>query len=289
MSRGRKRAKPASKTAVQEPAPLEGEAGHPAPGGRRWRIAALLAIAAAVVVAAAVSGLVVLARSGESRPRALIVDQLDQTFPDPDFIKQAGSLLEGAGYDVRYTPGDRVTVDFYRKLGGHDYDLIILRSHSARLRDRVTQQLSDVAVLFTSEPFADTKYINDQMAGRLGPAFYYDGGEKYFGVHPAFIESDVEGGFGGATVIVMGCDALRSDVIARAFVDKGAKAVIGWNGPVSAEHTDQATERLLQHLVIDKLGVQEAVAETMSEVAPDPSSGSELRYYPTEAAVSAGN
>ena len=241
------------------------------------------------MVAAAVSAFVLLARSGESVPRALIVDQLDQTFPNPDFVKEAGTLLEGAGYDVRYTPGGRVTVDFYRKLGGDDYDLIILRSHSARLRDRATQQLTDVAVLFTSEPFVDTRYISDQMAGRLGPAFYYDGGEKYFGVHPAFIRSGVQGGFGGATVILMGCDALRSDAIASAFVDRGAKAVIGWNGPVSADHTDQATEHLLQHLVVDKLGVQEAVAKTMSEVAADPSSGSELRYYPAEAAASAGN
>jgi len=284
VSRRRKWAKPRSETVAQGPAAPEGEAGHPAASGRSLKTFALLATVAVVIVAAAVIGFVLLAPSPASPPRALIVDQLDQTMPNPDFLKEAGTLLEGAGFDVRYTSGDRVSVDFYRKLGGHDYDIIVLRSHSARLRDRVTKELSDVAVLFTTEPFVDTLYISDQKAGRLGPAFYYDGGEKYFGVHPSFIESDVEGGFGGATVILMGCDALRSDAIAKAFVDKGAKAVIGWDGSVSGDHTDAATERLLQHLAVDKLGTQEAVTRTMTEIGPDPSYGSKLVLYPAETA-----
>jgi len=90
----------------------------------------------------------------------------------------------------------------------------------------------------------------------------------------------VRGDFDGATVIVMGCDALRSDVLASAFVDKGATAVIGWDGPVSAEETDSATERLLRHLVADKHSTPEAVAKTMAEVGPDLSYSSSLRLYP---------
>lgn len=287
MSRRRRRAKPLSRAAVPEPAPPEGEAGRSRPGGRRLRALALL-VAVAAVIAVAVGGLAFLVRSAESTSKALIVDQLDQTFPNPDFVKEAGTLLEGAGYDVYYTPGERVTVDFYRKLAARDYDIIILRTHSARLQDRATQELSDVAVLFTAEPFAETKYIQDQMAGRLGPSFYYSGGERYFGVHADFITSAIKGDFDGATVIIMGCDALRSETLAEAFVEKGAKAVIGWDGPVSAAHTDAATRRLLEHLVADGHSTAEAVKETMAELGPDPSSSSTLRLYPAGAATFAG-
>jgi hypothetical protein len=87
----------------------------------------------------------------------------------------------------------------------------------------------------------------------------------------------------------MGCDGLRSDAAARAFVDKGAGAVVGWDGAVSAAHTDEATERLLQHLVSEGLTVGEAVAKTEADVGPDPSYGSKLVLYPAEAGASAGH
>jgi hypothetical protein len=56
---------------------------------------------------------------------------------------------------------------------------------------------------------------------------------------------------------------------------------------VSSEHTDATTERLLQHLLIDGLTIQEAVTQTMAEVGPDPSYDSVLRLYPSEESVSA--
>jgi len=287
VSRRRKRAKPPREVTLQHPAAAEADARRPRLGGRGPRRAALLAIVAAVVVAAAVSGFVLLARSGESTPRALIVDQLDQTFPNPAFVKEAGTLLTDAGYHVYYTPGKRATVDFYRDLGRGDYDVIVLRTHVARLLDATRQNLGDDAILFTSEPYTATRYLKDQLAWRLGPAYYYPGGDQYFGLLPEFITSNVRGDFNGATVIVMGCDGLKSNKMAEAFVRKGAQAFISWDGDVSADHTDAATERLLQHLVVDKLGTQEAVARTMTEVGPDPSYGSKLVLYPAEAAVSA--
>jgi len=55
---------------------------------------------------------------------------------------------------------------------------------------------------------------------------------------------------------------------------------------VSAGHTDEATERLLQHLVVDGLTMGEAVERTTAEVGPDPAYGSVLQIYPPEAAAS---
>ena len=90
----------------------------------------------------------------------------------------------------------------------------------------------------------------------------------------------MRGSFDGALVIAMGCDATGSSRTAQSFINKGAEAFIGWNELVSATHTDLATEALLRLLVEDDLSAHEAVAQTMSEVGPDPAYNSELHIFP---------
>jgi hypothetical protein len=85
-------------------------------------------------------------------------------------------------------------------------------------------------------------------------------------------------------VVLMGCDGLAAETIAEALVDKGAKAVVSWNGLVSASHTDSATEHLLRYFVTEGLPLREAVDKTAAELGPDPSYGSVLRRIPRKAA-----
>jgi len=225
--------------------------------------------------------------------KAAIVDQLSLTFPNPDFVETATNTLEEAGYSVDYYPGEEVTVEFYRDLPRHGYELIILRVHSGLVRQVSAatgdRTLTDYVSLFTGEPYSDEKYAGVEAAGRLGVgvARYHEGSPPYFGITPYFIESTMEGRFDKTAIILMGCDGLRSHKTAEAFLQKGAKAFVSWSGPVSAAHTDAATERLLQHLLIDRLTMQEAVTRTMAEVGPDPSYDSTLLLYPSEKPVSA--
>ena len=209
---------------------------------------------------------------------AAIVDQLSLTQPNPAFVETARSVLEQAGYLVDYYEGDEVTVEFYATLPTRDYDLVILRAHSGLAA--VEGELEDYVGLFTGEPYSETKYADLEDAGLVGPAAYYEGSERVFGVSPGFITSSMEGEFHDATVIMMGCDGLKFEATADAFIRKGAKVVVGWSARVSADHTDAATERLLRHLLIDKLGPQEAVAQTMAEVGWDPQYGGRLLAYP---------
>lgn len=222
----------------------------------------------------------------ERVPRAAIVDQLSLTAPNPSFAVTARSLLEQAGYAVDYYPGEDVTVDFYRDLPTGDYELLVLRVHSALTR--LDHKETDDVSLYTNEPYNETKYLDEQAAQRLSIGAYYSGWPgEYFAVTPVFVRSSMKGEFGDATIIMMGCYGLTSDMMAEAFVGKGAKAVVGWNGLVSARHTDGATERLLQHLLIDGLPMPEAVGQTMAEVGPDPANGSTLLVHPSEEPVSA--
>ncbi|KPK21331.1 MAG: hypothetical protein AMJ76_02855 [Dehalococcoidia bacterium SM23_28_1] len=213
-------------------------------------------------------------------PRAAIVDHLALTQPNAAFAETATELLEQAGYAVDYFPGEEVTVEFYRYLPTWGHEFIILRVHSAL--GRIGDQMADWVTLFTSDPYNTTSYRKDQTKQRLSKVSYYKDGPEYFGVMPGFIKSSIKSDFQDATIIIMGCDGLSTDSMAEAFVERGAKAVVAWDGLVSSEHTDAATERLLQHLLIDGLPLQQAVTQTMAEVGPDPLYESTLLLYPSE-------
>jgi hypothetical protein len=263
----------------------------------RDRIAIL--VAAAIIIPAVIFTFLTFYRSDDSDqqpaaptttgsatgPRAAIVDHLALSQPNPAFAEATTDLLEQAGYAIDYYPGEEVTVDLYRHLPTLGHELIILRVHSAL--GKVGDRPADWVTLFTSESYDKTRFRNDQTKQRLSMVSYYEDGPQYFGIMPGFIKSSMKGDFPDTTIVIMGCDGLKSDTVAEAFVEKGAKAVVAWDGLVSSEHTDAATERLLQHFLIDGLTLPEAVAQTMAELGPDPSYDSVLQLYPSEEPVSA--
>jgi hypothetical protein len=259
-----------------------------ADGQARKRWFALLIAGAVGVVIVFVSLLVVLFGSdGEPDgsaavptfgPRAAIVDQLALTQPNPGFVQTATDLLKQAGYAVDYHPGEEITVEFYRKFPSQRYDLIIFRVHSALGRE--DGEPADWVTLFTADEYHESWYVDEQKTRRLSMVSYYENGPSYFGIMPDFIRSSMKGDLRNTTVILMGCDGLATDTVAKALVDKGAKAVVSWSGLVSGDHTDAAAEHLLRHLVTEGLPLSDAVEKTAAEVGPDPTYGSDLRLYP---------
>jgi hypothetical protein len=213
--------------------------------------------------------------------KAAIVDHLSLTVPNQTFVQTAATILTKANFTVDYFSGEKVTVNFYRNLPMGGYKLIILRVHSA-----LGVNDEPPLALFTSELLDSRKHVNEQLSGQVqGVMFtpYRPGDKAYFGVVPKFIESCVEGNFQNSVIIAMGCDSLRYTDMAQAFIEKGAKAYIGWNASVSVSHTDTATINLLQHLITEKQTIKQAVDNTMKEVGPDPSYKSVLLYYPSKA------
>jgi hypothetical protein len=255
-------------------------------GFRRLHLPLAL-VGVALLVAAAGGALLLAGRGGAPAgpPTAAIVDQLSLTQANPDFVASARSLLAEAGYLVDYYPGEQVTVDFYRNLPTHDYDLVILRVHSGIVveRDATTREETETEYvsLFTGEPYSERKYVEEQI-GRLGRSTYYEGAPPLFGTGPGFIEDSMEGRFDNTLIVLMGCDGLRSPVTAQAFLDKGASAFVSWSETVSASHTDAATQRLLEKLFVEGLTVEDAVSETAAEVGPDPFYEAELRILSRE-------
>lgn len=229
---------------------------------------------------------------------AAIVDQLSLTSPDQAFVDEATQTLRDAGYTVDYVPGSDVTVDYYRELPSKSYGLVLVRAHSGFvLRDPNDKQSPEDTFLFSSELYRDDAHALDQEKRRLSVAYYFNTGleqfdgdadallrafqtePRYFGIKPGFIQSSTHGRFPGTTVVLMGCNGLTTAALAQAFIDKGARAVVGWDDLVSAGHTDAATEKLLDHLLVDRLSTKEAVAQTASELGPDPTYGGQLALY----------
>jgi len=215
-----------------------------------------------------------------SQPKAAIIDQLSLTYPNQTFIQTATNTLNQAGYTVDYYPGENVTVEFYRNLPTYGYGLIVLRVHAA------INPYGQYVTLFTSEPYSQGKYVLEQLDDRFGIVHflpYNEGDPEYFGIPPKFIEHSMNGRFQNTTIIMMGCDGLKYTLTAEAFIKKGAKVYISWNGPVSASHTDTTTAHFLQHLLIEKLTIKESGRETIKEVGFDPVYETLPIYYPLKA------
>ncbi|MGD0764745.1 MAG: hypothetical protein ABR978_00350 [Dehalococcoidia bacterium] len=228
--------------------------------------------------------------------KAAIVDQLALSEPNPAFVQSATQVLQAAGYTVDYYPPEQVTVDFYRNLPAQKYGLILFRVHTARFtedslkladperRQTLLDAFDHYVFLFTSEIYDQSKYPDERQKLQLFAVHYLSGGDqRYFGITPKFIESAMKGGFDNATIVMMGCDGLLFDNTAQTLVNKGAKAVIGWDSLVSSAHTDTATEHLLQHLITERLPLGQAVKTTMTEVGSEPDYNNSLRFYPPSA------
>ena len=242
-----------------------------------------LIIIAMVIIATIVLGFLVFAfllqtQEVKFSSKAAIIDQLGKDLPNTEFNETVASLLESNGFNVSYHRSESVNVTFYKGLAKYNYGVIILRAHSA-LRKGET-----IVDFFTSEEYSEDKYVSEQDNGLLTIGKYSGENKSYFAVTPKFIEN-LEGSFPKSIIIAMGCNSLNETCteMANAFINKGAKAYIGWTGLVNSSHTDSETIKLLRRL----LDENQTITDAVSTVSPDWSffPPSEMKFYP----LSAGN
>ncbi|MGQ9460402.1 MAG: hypothetical protein ACUVRA_04155 [Candidatus Bathyarchaeaceae archaeon] len=213
----------------------------------------------AVILCAVFTSLILshfLWRSTTTQFKVVIIDQVMLTYPPSEGFLESVNALRSYGFQIDYFIGEEITVEFYRNLPSRGYSLIIMRTHS-----RPTG-------ICTGEPYEKTKYVFEQSTAELIQIFLVN--ESYFGITASFIRN-MRGNFRNATILCMGCDSLSDTVMAEAF--------IGWKQSVLVSYTDQATTRLLIHLILERKTINQAVTETMTEMGPYPI----LDYYPHEA------
>jgi hypothetical protein len=215
---------------------------------------------------------------------AVIIDQLAADFPDPSFVSNVNSTLQNHGFNVTYY-NEILDVNFFKSLASSNYGLIILRDHSALRND------SSTVDLFTSERYVPGAHDQDLENGLLALGeFYYKPGELYFVLSSLFVEN-LQGHFPSSIVVAMGCQSLKPgcEQMAQAFLDKGAKAYIGWSDVVFPQDTDTETTRLISMLLNENLTIGDAARGTHTYTysgKPSQYSNeiinvtSEMRFYP---------
>lgn len=168
--------------------------------------------------------------------KAVIVDGLSVSYPDPSFTNNVTKTLSSVGYKVDYIGPDKFTVDSFANLPTGGYNLVIIRAHTAH------------SAIITSEPYSTSKYVFEQITGSIDPATIGTPTE-YFAVTSDYISNSFHGRFPDAIIVLMGCgDPADRITFASAFANRGANYLIGFDNSVSAQYTDTDTSVLLAAL-----------------------------------------
>jgi len=201
---------------------------------------------------------------GLGQLKAALVDELSATVPNPSFVMKVQRDLGNAGYTVDYYPPSQVTVNLFQNLPTRGYELVLIRAHSGE------------TAIYTSEAYSKTKYVYEQLTDQIVPVDL--NGHQYFAITQKFVEESLHGSFDQALIVSMGCSGLSGTEMARAFLDRGAKAYTGWDRAVSPRQTDESIMFLVQ-LITQGKTIREAVGLTTDHFAGTPDFQSQLGYY----------
>jgi len=220
-------------------------------------------------------------------PKALILDQLDNDFPNEVFQNTAKEYLETAGYKVDIITTEDITVEFYKNLPTMNYKFVVVRSHG--VADKFNH--NEVS-LFTGEKYTTDSYILEQLSGTVKKGtplidltfkpseqdstnwikinenqyeltskveIIDNSQDEYFLISPKFIRETMKGSFSNTVFFLGGCETMAQSSMAKSLVDKGASAVVGWDRPIGSVDNDLIMLRFLEHFLIDKYNIEQSV------------------------------
>jgi hypothetical protein len=174
----------------------------------------------------------------------------------------------GHGFD--YYPPARATLDLMIDLPGMGYSMIILRSHGSGIYK------GNASIITVSDAYSQYQRIGDQLRDNV-VAVQLDG-SAYFGLTSGFVSHVMCGQFSSTTILAMGCGTGTGD-LGQAFVKRGARAFVGWDGLVTITFTDLVFESLAG-LLLEGTSVDGAVQNATERFGPDPVYGALLSHYP---------
>ena len=218
--------------------------------------------------------------------KAVIIDQLHDEIPNPDFQQNATDYFKTAGYEVDlYTTKD-ITVDFYKELPSMDYEFIVIRSHATGY-----SSIFSAEALFTGEKYSTKKYSADQLSGHLGKAVPINANliknmsqqnlanQTYFVIGSKFVDEKMVGEFPGSVIVLAGCYTTSTNLLSKSLIDRGASVVVGWDNTVLSDQNDKVILSFLEKMLVKGEVVPEAVSSVTNEfrLYLDPVG---LRYYP---------
>ena len=214
----------------------------------------------------------------DTQLRAAFIDQLHKDFPNPTLHSEAKRMLEDAGYQFDLYTTEEITVDFYKKLPSMNYNFILIRSHGGE-----DTSYEYPTRLFTGEKYSKEKYTGEQIYGQVGYGFpIYDEDladlknneqdileEALFTIGTTMVKDTMVGTFPDSVIIVGGCQTARSHDLMEAFMDRGAKNVMGWDATVGAHDNDRAMMMMLDNILVKEMSLNDSVEEVNEKMVPN--------------------
>ena len=204
--------------------------------------------------------------SGSSlRSRIALVDTLSNDLPSPSFVQTIRIVADKAGFALDYYEANSSTLELFLNLPRMNYTIVVFRTHGWE------------AVLTTSDPYSQQTYVIDQLLGRVGAQRVNQ--TVYFAMTPSTVTSLMCGRFSGTIIMAMGCSTMSRTDLADAFLRRGARAFIGWDGGVSMSHSELTFSLVIQ-MLLGHDTIPSTIETAMHQIGPDPWHGGKLRYYP---------
>ena len=233
--------------------------------------------------------------SYDGPPKALIIDQLYDEFPNEVFHKMATEYFQTAGYTVDIVTTKDVTVDFFKNLPSMDYKFVVIRTHGA------DNENGNEVVLFTGEKYTEEKYIQEQLFGQVKKAapileveYALDSDDEsnwvivndtyrylsspvkisshadneFFAISPKMIES-MNGKFSDTIFLLGGCNTLSNPSMVKALVAKGSSMVVGWDNKVGHIDNDTAILFFLDQYLVKKSDITNTLGFIKERLTPE--------------------
>jgi len=160
---------------------------------------------------------------------------------EPSGLRSLMYSLEVAGYAVQEPIlNEDVTVDLLKSLGG--YDFIYIVTHGVA-HDSLGSVSSRQIAICTGER-ADAFAIHWRATTSVGIEIMSPAEGDFLAVNGRFFD---DYHYSNSILVVMACESLKYTTLADAFLDNGAKAVLGWTD-VSNSYFASVTTTLLAEL-----------------------------------------
>lgn len=183
------------------------------------------------------------------------------TFSIYSSIQNISKAIPNAHY--KYIKNDEVTVESMKKLS--DYEVIVLQGHGGYSED------THSAIVTGEHPTAASvqDYGDDMNEGRLLiTSNFLEGGSgiaRYYVVTAKFFKKYL-GEMNNSFVYLGACSSAKDPALAQVFIDKGAKAVLGFEDIVNMGY-EMCVQRSLFHYLTDStsepMSLQQAMTKTI--------------------------
>jgi hypothetical protein len=250
----------------------------------RYKKHIITAVLAVIIISIPAAYFLCIHLGQSPKPKAAIIDQLSSSqlslvsrYENFTFVNATRALLYKRFSTVDYY-SDNATIEEYRRLSAEGYKLIIWRTHSA------LDNSSMFIAVSTSEVYdpSSKEHSNYLDNGQATLCKIAGDPKSYVAVTPRFIKDVMIGKFEDTVLILMSCNGLKEGYhdTAKALQEKGARAVISWDGWVDSSVNDNAIDLFLQHLITENDTVKQAVDKIPRQDSTWEPFGTWLGYYP---------